>query len=142
MERIFIIMKKLVISLLLLIAMLSSLLPLTLFAYAEDNETPITGGGADTALTYEDFYVKDASLVLWLDAFDPADGNVSLTDGTWRNLVTGGANATLLSILPSGDPTNGTQVYTQSTTKEVWEQYQADPSSVSGVRTFTAGRIT
>ena len=83
-------MKKPLLSLLLLLAMLGTLLPMALGSFAA--EPNADGGDTDgTPLTYEDLYVKDGLSVLLL-AFDPTRDGVTLNadgSGAWENRVTG-----------------------------------------------------
>ncbi len=83
-------MKKIAVSCLLLLAMLCTLLPMTVGALANEPEGGAGGDTAQTNLTYEDLYVKKGMTVLLL-AYDPANDGVVLEDGagTWQNKITG-----------------------------------------------------
>ncbi len=102
-------MKKSLLSLLLLLAMLGTLLPMALGSFAA--EPNADGGDTDgTPLTYEDLYVKDGLSVLLL-AFDPTRDGVTLNadgSGTWENRVTG---KPLTSATLNGGIKNAAGVY-------------------------------
>ena len=82
-------MKRLTISLLLLLSMLLTMLPMTLGASADEG-TAGAEGSAQAPLTYEDFYVERGLSVLLL-AYDPNSGDITLNDdgtGSWKNRLT------------------------------------------------------
>ena len=72
-------MKRIAVSCLLLLAMLCTLLPMTLGALANEPEGGAGGDTAQTNLTYEDLYVKKGMTVLLL-AYDPANDGILLED--------------------------------------------------------------
>lgn len=124
-------MKRIAISCLLLLAMLTALLPMTVGAFADE---PAGGNTAEASeLTYKDLYVQDGLTAL-LVAYDPANDGVVIDEtgaGVWQNQLTGKplTSATLNGAFanavgehvfdaPSNPTAGGTEEVLKSYTKE------------------------